>query len=187
MNIIEFSVKRRVTVAMFTLAVILFGFVSFFRLKINLLPELSYPTLTIRTEYPGAAPAEVENLISKPIVGRIKRISPVVDPSTGTVKVTIEARDPAGRMRPGMFARVNIIYDVHEGVVTAPKDAIIAEDRESAVFVVRDSTAYRLVVTTGYVNTTHIEVLSGLKPGDTVVTTGKASLKDSTKVQIVSR
>jgi HAE1 family hydrophobic/amphiphilic exporter-1 len=80
MNIIEFSTKRRVTVAMFTLAVILFGFVSFFRLKINLLPELSYPTLTIRSEYPGAAPAEIENLISKPIeeaLGVVKNVNRV--------------------------------------------------------------------------------------------------------------
>jgi multidrug efflux pump subunit AcrA (membrane-fusion protein) len=72
-------------------------------------------------------------------------------------------------------------------VLTAPKDAIISEDRENAVFVVRDSVAYRQIVTTGYVNTTAIEVLSGLKPGDTIVTTGKASLKDSAKVQIVKR
>jgi HAE1 family hydrophobic/amphiphilic exporter-1 len=80
MQITEFSTKRRVTVAMFTLAVILFGFVSFFRLKINLLPELSYPTLTIRTEYAGAAPAEVENLISKPIeeaLGVVKNVNRV--------------------------------------------------------------------------------------------------------------
>ena len=80
MNIIELSTKRRVTVAMFTLAVILFGFVSFFRLKINLLPELSYPTLTIRTEYTGAAPAEIENLISKPIeeaLGVVKNVNRV--------------------------------------------------------------------------------------------------------------
>jgi HAE1 family hydrophobic/amphiphilic exporter-1 len=80
MNIIEFSTNRRVTVAMFTLAVILFGFVSFFRLKINLLPELSYPTLTIRTEYAGAAPAEIENLISKPIeeaLGVVKNVNRV--------------------------------------------------------------------------------------------------------------
>ncbi len=80
MKIIEVSIRRRVTIAMFTLAVILFGFVSFSRLKINLLPELSYPTLTIRTEYTGAAPAEVENLISKPIeemLGVVKNVNRV--------------------------------------------------------------------------------------------------------------
>ncbi len=79
-KIIDVSVRRRVTVAMFTIAVLLFGFVSFTRLKINLLPELSYPTLTIRTEYVGAAPAEVENLITKPIeevVGIVKNVQKI--------------------------------------------------------------------------------------------------------------
>ncbi len=52
---------------MFTVAVLMFGMVSLQRLKINLLPDLSYPTLTIRTEFEGAAPSEIENLISKPI------------------------------------------------------------------------------------------------------------------------
>jgi membrane fusion protein (multidrug efflux system) len=117
--------------------------------------------------------------------GYIKRISPVVDAATGTVKVTVEVKDPTGRVRPGMFTRVKIIYDVHAGTTLAPKDAIIAEDRESAVFVVQDSTAYRRKVVTGYTNTTRIEILEGLMPGDTIVTTGKGSLKDSTKVEIV--
>ncbi len=80
MKIIEISIRRRVTIAMFTLAVILFGAVSFFRLKINLLPELTYPTLTVRTEYAGAAPAEIENVISKPIeevLGVVKNVNRV--------------------------------------------------------------------------------------------------------------
>jgi len=80
MKIVELSVRRRVTVAMFTIAILLFGLVSFDRLKVNLLPDLSYPTLTIRTEYRGAAPAEVENLISKPIeeaLGIVKNVQQV--------------------------------------------------------------------------------------------------------------
>jgi len=117
--------------------------------------------------------------------GRIARISPVVDSGTGTVKVTIEVRDPTGRLRPGMFSRVKVVYDVHQNTIMVPKDAIITEDRESAVFVVRDSTAYRTSVTLGYTNTSHVEVLAGVAPGDTIVTTGKASLKDSAKVDIV--
>jgi len=79
-NLINASIRRRVTVSMFTIAILLFGFVSFSRLKINLLPELTFPTLTIRTEYPGAAPAEIENLITKPIeevIGVIKNIQKI--------------------------------------------------------------------------------------------------------------
>jgi membrane fusion protein (multidrug efflux system) len=118
--------------------------------------------------------------------GRIQRISPVVDPSTGTVKVTVEVHDPSRSLKPGMFARVEIIHDVHGSTVLVPKEAVIIEDKETSVFVVRDSTAYRRTVETGYVNSSHIEVLEGLEPGDTVVTIGKGSLKDSTKVEPVS-
>jgi HAE1 family hydrophobic/amphiphilic exporter-1 len=84
MNLIDVAVKRPVTVWMFTLAVLLFGFVSLSRLSINLLPELSYPTLTIRTDYIGAAPGEVEQLVTKPIeevVGVVKGVRKVVSAS----------------------------------------------------------------------------------------------------------
>src|SRR6185369_7594227 len=67
MNIVEFAIRRRVTILMLTVALLLFGVVSLLRLKVDLLPDLSYPTLTIRTELPGAAPLEVENLITRPI------------------------------------------------------------------------------------------------------------------------
>lgn len=79
---------------MFTVAILLFGIVSLTRLKVNLLPDLSYPTLTIRTEYEGAAPIEVENLISKPIeeaIGVVKGVSKVRSISrTGQSDVVLE-------------------------------------------------------------------------------------------------
>ncbi|PKG99430.1 efflux RND transporter permease subunit [Paraglaciecola sp. MB-3u-78] len=84
MNIVEIAVKRPVTVWMFTFAVILFGMVSLSRLAINLLPELSYPTLTIRTDYIGAAPGEIEQLVSKPIeetIGVVKGVRTVTSTS----------------------------------------------------------------------------------------------------------
>jgi membrane fusion protein (multidrug efflux system) len=95
-------------------------------------------------------------------------------------------KDRSMKLRPGMFARIKIIYDVHTDALMAPKDAIISEDREAAVFVVRDSIAVRQNVQIGYTNTTHVEILSGLVLGDTLVTTGKGSLKDSIQVEIVS-
>ncbi|MCH8874141.1 efflux RND transporter permease subunit, partial [candidate division KSB1 bacterium] len=67
MKIIELSIRRRVTISMVTLAIVIFGFVAFDRLEVTLLPDLTYPTLTVRTEYPGAAPIEVENLVTKPV------------------------------------------------------------------------------------------------------------------------
>lgn len=84
MNLVNVAVRRPVTVWMFTIAVLLFGFVSLSRLSINLLPELSYPTLTIRTDYLGAAPGEIEQLVTKPIeeaVGVVKGVRKVVSAS----------------------------------------------------------------------------------------------------------
>ncbi|MDP5032111.1 efflux RND transporter permease subunit [Paraglaciecola sp.] len=84
MNIVDIAVKRPVTVWMFTFAIILFGMVSLSRLALNLLPELSYPTLTIRTDYVGAAPAEIEQLVSKPIeesIGVVKGVRTVTSTS----------------------------------------------------------------------------------------------------------
>ncbi|MGD2085867.1 MAG: efflux RND transporter permease subunit [Candidatus Aminicenantes bacterium] len=83
MKIVKFSVNHPVSIFMFTLAALIFGFISYSKLTINLLPTISYPTLTIKTEYPGTAPAEIEHIISKPIeeavgvVDNVVRISSV--------------------------------------------------------------------------------------------------------------
>ncbi len=94
MKLIEVATQRRVTILMFTIAILLFGLVSLSRLRVNLLPELSYPTLTIRTELTGAAPFEVENLISKPVeeaVGVVKNVRQVRSVSrTGQSDVMLE-------------------------------------------------------------------------------------------------
>ena len=94
MRIIDLSIRRRVTIAMFTLAVLLFGTVSLTRLAINLLPDLTFPTLTVRTTYEGAAPAEIENLISKPIeeaLGVVKNLGEIESISrTGQSDVVLE-------------------------------------------------------------------------------------------------
>ncbi|MFQ5639577.1 MAG: efflux RND transporter permease subunit, partial [bacterium] len=79
MKIIDLSIRRRVTISMVTLAIVIFGFVAFNRLEVTLLPDLSYPTLTVRTEYPGAAPVEVENLISKPVEEALGVVKNLID------------------------------------------------------------------------------------------------------------
>jgi HAE1 family hydrophobic/amphiphilic exporter-1 len=65
--LVEFAVARRVTILMTALAVLAFGVVGYKRLAIELLPDVSYPSLTVRTEFPDTAPAEVENLVTRPV------------------------------------------------------------------------------------------------------------------------
>jgi HAE1 family hydrophobic/amphiphilic exporter-1 len=74
-KIVNFSVNKPVTIAMIFLAAVVFGFVSLDRLNLKLLPEISYPTLTVQTEYPDAAPMEVENFVTRPLEESVGVIS----------------------------------------------------------------------------------------------------------------
>ncbi|MEO1420248.1 MAG: efflux RND transporter permease subunit, partial [Pseudomonadota bacterium] len=93
LGLVRLATGRPVTVLMLFLAIVMFGYVSLGRLSVNLLPDLSYPTLTVRTELPGAAPQELESLITKPVeeaVGTIGGVRQVRSVSrTGQSDVTV--------------------------------------------------------------------------------------------------
>ncbi|MDE2797365.1 MAG: efflux RND transporter permease subunit, partial [Gemmatimonadota bacterium] len=74
----EITTRRPVAIFMVVLAVAVFGYVSYQQLPLNMMPDISYPTLTVRTEYPDTAPEEVENLISRPIEQRLGVVSNLV-------------------------------------------------------------------------------------------------------------
>lgn len=133
MKIVKFSINRPVTVSMFTIAALIFGFISYSRLSLNLLPKISYPTLTIKTEYPGTAPSEIENIISKPIeetcgvVDNVIRISSVSRAELSEVTIefawntnmdfaTLKVREKLDLMRMPMEAQKPIIlrYDPNQ-------------------------------------------------------------------------
>ncbi|MBI3949643.1 MAG: efflux RND transporter permease subunit [Acidobacteria bacterium] len=94
MNFIRTAMNRPVTVSMFVVAVILFGIVSLDRLALNLLPDISYPSLTIQTDYEDAAPEEVESLVTQPIeeaVGVVPGLTRISSISrSGQSEVTLE-------------------------------------------------------------------------------------------------
>lgn len=79
----DIATRRPVTILMIVIAVCVFGFVSYQKLPLTLMPDISYPSLTIRTEYPGTAPQEVETQISQPleqqlaIVSKLERINSI--------------------------------------------------------------------------------------------------------------
>ena len=114
----------------------------------------------------------------------VRRISPGVDPASGTVKVTLDI-SPADALRPGMFATVRIITEVHEQALIIPKKALVLETDQDDVFAVRDGQARRLRVELGYADGDRIEVLSGLTDGDQVITVGHEGLKDGAVVRVV--
>jgi membrane fusion protein (multidrug efflux system) len=129
---------------------------------------------------------EVDALPGQPIVASVTRVGPIVDPATGTFKITIEITDPEKRIKPGMFGRVAIVYDKHENALQVPRSAILDEDEQTSVFVVVDDKATRRTVTTGYSNKGMVEIVAGLDDGDRIITVGHVGLKEDAKVTIIN-
>jgi membrane fusion protein (multidrug efflux system) len=91
------------------------------------------------------------------------------------------------RIKPGMFGRIGVIYDVHEGALQIPRSAIIEDQGTASVFVVEEDRAVRKTIKTGYSNRGMVEVTSGLQDGEQVVTVGQASLKQDSRVSIIKQ
>ena len=129
---------------------------------------------------------EIDALPGETIVASVSRVSPIVDPQTGTFKITVEIVDKERRIKPGMFGRIGVVHDVHENALQVPRSAIIEEGGTVSVFVVESDVAVRKNVTLGYGNRGLVEILSGLDDGELVVTVGQASLKQDSKVTVIN-
>jgi len=129
---------------------------------------------------------DIDALQGHRIIASVTRVSPIVDPQTGTFKITIEISDDERRIKPGMFGRISIVYDQHANVLQVPRSAIIEESGETSVFVVEDNKAIRKVVKTGYSASGMIEISDGLADDDQIVTIGQIGLKDDAVVTVIN-
>ncbi|MFC1513645.1 efflux RND transporter periplasmic adaptor subunit [candidate division KSB1 bacterium] len=119
--------------------------------------------------------------------GTIKRISPIVDPNSGTFKVTVDIKDPENKLRPGMFVTVRIITSVHEDVLAVLKDAIVYDGGLPFIFIVRDSIANRILLQEGFSDEQYVETLNDLTENEQVIIMGQSGLKDKSKVRVMSK
>ena len=126
----------------------------------------------------------VDALPGQVFQGRVDRVAPVVDSGSGTFRVVC-AFDGGGLLQPGMFGRMKIDYDQRADALTVPRNALLEDDDDPAVFVVRGDKAARVTVKLGYYDGPWVEVRDGLKPGDRVVTAGKVALREGSKVQVI--
>jgi len=117
--------------------------------------------------------------------GVVTLVSPIVDPTTGTVKVTAEIRRRLAGIRPGDFAQVKVVTERREGVVVVPSRAIVEDQGQKAVYLVVDGTASRRVVETGFVEGERTEIVSGLEGGETICVKGQRDLRDGAPVEIL--
>ncbi len=156
----------------------------------SLEPLISYlhvPEREYRRINPGqVATIYIDALVGTEFAASVSRVSPIIDAETGTFKISIEVSDPSRRLKPGMFGRINIVYDMHADAMQIPRSAIIEEAGQSAVFVVADNVAERRVIRTGYAEAGQVEVLEGLDETDQFVIVGQTSLKNGSKVSIIN-
>lgn len=115
-------------------------------------------------------------------IGEVRRIAPVVDATTGTVKVTIalptELAGGTHGFLPGMYAEVTLTTERHENVPLVPKPALIHEEEQTFVFVADGDRAKRVLIQTGLADDDFVEVTGGLEAGARIVVAGQTGLKD---------
>jgi RND family efflux transporter MFP subunit len=158
-----------------------------------------------------AAHVEVDAFPGEKFNGRVSRVAPVFDPATRTAEMEIEVPNPGFRLKPGMYARVQLTVDTRDNALTIPRAALVALDGKNGVFVAvqpesgataRTSgtssqgppggqgdgasastmTVKFLPVEVGIRDGENIEITSGLTEGARVITTGAGALRDGDRV-----
>jgi membrane fusion protein (multidrug efflux system) len=112
----------------------------------------------------------------------IARISPTIDPLSGTFRATAYLQDTGPELVPGMFGRFSIAYEKHEAALLIPKSAVVFEDSENVIYVVVDGIALRRPVALGIESLDMFEVLGGLAEDELVIVTGQNGLHDGSRV-----
>jgi membrane fusion protein (multidrug efflux system) len=129
---------------------------------------------------------EIDALLGPPVAASVTRVSPIVDPDTGTFKITIELNGVGQNIKPGMFGRMSIIYDKHENALQIPRSAIVETASDTFVFVVEDSVGIRKAVETGFSSNGMVEITSGLTMDENIITVGHIGLKNDASVVVIN-
>jgi len=113
--------------------------------------------------------------------GRVILINSVVDPDTRTVKVRTEVPNPDGRLKPDMFANVQIITDLNRAAISIPQTAVLNDGGKTVVFVVDGNGYKKRVVIAGIQSSDRVEIRDGLNAGDKIVVKGNYLLLQQSK------
>jgi RND family efflux transporter MFP subunit len=133
------------------------------------------------------ANVEVDAFPGETFNGRIARVAPVLDPSTRTAQMEVEIPNPTNRLKPGMYARVNLTVERRADALVVPANAIVDRDGKRGVFLAANNTAAFRAVEVGIEDTARVEILSGLTEKDQVITTGAAALQNGDRIMLANQ
>jgi membrane fusion protein (multidrug efflux system) len=151
----------------------------------RLLARVFIPAKEFRSIRPDQPVQLVVSSTGDRLTGRIDLVNPLVDPDSGTIKVTVEVTDYPPTTRPGDFVEVSIVTDSHHASVLVPRIAVVTERGQRSVFVVDGDTAHQRSVEVGFEDEENAEILAGLEEGEFVVVQGQRALRDAQPVRVL--
>jgi membrane fusion protein, multidrug efflux system len=123
---------------------------------------------------------EVDAYPGEKFAGKIGRVAPVLDPATRTAAMEVEIPNPDAKLKPGMYARINLTVDEHKNVLLLPKAAVVDFSSERGVWVPNDQNRATFVpVKLGIESPDSIEVLGGLEEGARFVNNGAGAVRNN--------
>jgi len=117
--------------------------------------------------------------------GEVYAVEPQIDPNTRTLKIRAIANNTQGLFLPGQFIRVELILETIENALMIPTQAIIQEMEGPKVFISKNGKAMPVVVTTGIRTDSELEIIDGLQPGDTLITTGLLQIRPGAQLEFL--
>ncbi len=156
---------------------------------------MDYSMMYIETQFPENTMPKLQvgqkvhitnyNIKSDTLKGVLTQLSPAINEETRTFSGYILISNPELKLRPGMFAKADIITVKKDSVLSIPKNIVVKRRGSTIVFTVDRSSAEEKLVTTGISNDKYIEIESGLKAGDNVVVKGYEWLRNRNKVKVM--
>jgi RND family efflux transporter MFP subunit len=129
----------------------------------------------------------VDSLPGQRFTGRVMRISPLLDAQTRNGLVEIEIPNRDGMLKGEMFARVDLDLGSSRETTLLPRDALVYRGDQPGVYVIDSEKAKFIALQTGLTQEDKVEVISGLKAGDTVITRGSNLLKDGDRIRVMGK
>jgi membrane fusion protein (multidrug efflux system) len=130
---------------------------------------------------------QFDALESQFVTGEVIRVSPVIDSASGTFEITVQVDNSEKLLRPGLFAKAQIVYDQKDDVVLVDKNSIIREDELAYVYLLEgENEVKKIKVSLGYEMSDAYEITNGLMNEQVVITTGKNNLTPDVLVNVVN-
>ena len=156
---------------------------------------MDYSKMYIETQFPENAMEKLAvgqnvhitnyNIKEDTLQGKLTQLSPAINEDTRTFSGYIEISNPELKLRPGMFAKADVVTVRKDSVLAIPKDIIKNSRHGQLVYTVNRNSAEEIAIQTGISDDEYIEVEKGLKPGDKIVTRGYEWLRNRSKVKVM--